>query len=271
MIHPDGTIFAVQWDQCPDFWANTSVIGIDPTTGRLKFSVQLGSSEWPGDGGATTAIIAGDGYAYVPYTYLDGPDLGPWTTHLLLLRIDSIGAYDRIQIKDIDYRIGFGAVNIITNADQGTVVTWSEGLGADTKSGMAITTGASASPVSGPQVAGQTTAVLPVLQTEDGSFVGSVGTGDDPSDDPDPPNMVAFDASGAVRWMVPNEHPEIATADGGVIGRSGITYDRNGNATGRLGSTIQSWTENAYQIGSVDQIVSAMADVAFELQRVCLR
>jgi hypothetical protein len=29
-----------------------------------------------------------------------------------------------------------------------------------------------------------------------------------------------------------------------------------------VGNTIQSWTENAYQIGSTDQLVSAMADVA---------
>ena len=45
--------------------------------------------------------------------------------------------------------------------------------------------------------------------------------------------MVAFDQGGNVRWMVPNEGPLLATADGGVIGVSGITYDQNGNATGQ--------------------------------------
>jgi hypothetical protein len=35
--------------------------------------------------------------------------------------------------------------------------------------------------------------------------------------------------------MVPNEQPLMATADGGVTGQSGITYDQNGNATGQSG------------------------------------
>jgi len=34
----------------------------------------------------------------------------------------------------------------------------------------------------------------------------------------------------------------IATADGGVIGYSGITYDQNGIATGMMGTATQSWT-----------------------------
>jgi hypothetical protein len=59
--------------------------------------------------------------------------------------------------------------------------------------------------------------------------------------------MVAFDASGNVRWIVPNETPQIATADGGVIGQSGITYDQNGNATGQIGLSTQTWTGNMYQ------------------------
>jgi hypothetical protein len=46
--------------------------------------------------------------------------------------------------------------------------------------------------------------------------------------------MVAFDASGSTHWIVPNETPQIATADGGVIGQSGITYDQNGSATGMM-------------------------------------
>jgi hypothetical protein len=47
------------------------------------------------------------------------------------------------------------------------------------------------------------------------------------------PFMIAFDATGNVRWTAPNEQPQIATDDGGVIERSGFTYDRNGSATGR--------------------------------------
>jgi hypothetical protein len=48
--------------------------------------------------------------------------------------------------------------------------------------------------------------------------------------------MVDFDASGNVHWSVPGDQPQIATADGGLIGQSGITYDQNGNATGQNAS-----------------------------------
>jgi hypothetical protein len=69
--------------------------------------------------------------------------------------------------------------------------------------------------------------------------------------------MVAFDASGNVRWVVPNDQPQIATADGGVIGQSGTTYDQNGNATGQLGALpTYAWGSSAYQLGSVDQAVN---------------
>jgi hypothetical protein len=101
--------------------------------------------------------------------------------------------------------------------------------------------------------------VDPVLQAQDGSFVGitgqdcSVGYG----------GMVSFDAAGNVRWIVPNDCPQIATADGGVIGQSGITYDQYGNATGMIPNMpTYSWTENAYTDGPVDQVMSAVVDVA---------
>jgi hypothetical protein len=68
--------------------------------------------------------------------------------------------------------------------------------------------------------------------------------------------MAAFDASGNVRWSVPNEYPQIATADGGVIGQSGITYDQNGNATGQINRVTYSWTGNAYQDGPVTQVLA---------------
>ena len=67
-----------------------------------------------------------------------------------------------------------------------------------------------------------------VLQAQDGSFIGAADVGDDFT-----PYIVNFDASGNVRWSVPNDQPQIATADGGVVGQSGGTYDQNGNATGQ--------------------------------------
>jgi hypothetical protein len=65
-----------------------------------------------------------------------------------------------------------------------------------------------------------------------------------------------------VRWIVPSEQPQIATADGGVIGQSGITYDSNGNATGQVAMPTYSWFGNAYQVGSVDQIAASLLNFA---------
>jgi hypothetical protein len=66
---------------------------------------------------------------------------------------------------------------------------------------------------------------VPVLQAQDGSFYGTDGAGD----------MVRLSQYGNVIWSVPNDSPKIATADGGVIGFSGITYDSQGRATGLSG------------------------------------
>jgi hypothetical protein len=83
--------------------------------------------------------------------------------------------------------------------------------------------------------------------------------------------MVAFDASGNVRWIVPGYGPKIATADGGVIAQAwvpdtyyqfagpAVTFDQSGNATGQMNLPTYSWLGNAYQVGSVDQVVAAMA------------
>jgi len=71
--------------------------------------------------------------------------------------------------------------------------------------------------------------IEPVLQVQDGSFVGQYF-----DDSSLLYNMVAFDQSGTVRWIVSNEQPLMATDDGGVIGQSGTKYDQNGNATGQI-------------------------------------
>jgi hypothetical protein len=77
--------------------------------------------------------------------------------------------------------------------------------------------------------------------------------------------MVAFDAAGNVRWIVPNDWPAIATADGGVIGTSGITYDANGNATGRVTLATQSWRGNQYRDGPVEELALTQVDAAMSL------
>jgi hypothetical protein len=263
-VHPDGTIFAIQ---IPDENAvPDSVIGIDPTTGTQKFSVQLpmeapGPPDW--GTGATSVfgiIIAGDGYAYVPYGIREMN--GIETNHLRLMRVDSSGAYDNINVYDWTSIIAdlfpLWGLSMITNADQGILFTWADQeLDNDFWSPkMALTTGAGTALVSAPQPPG-VESVFPVLQAQDGSFVGTYS-------DPNTGNnyMVAFDANGNVRWLVPNDTPQIATADGGVIGQSGITYDQYGNATGMIPTPTFSWLGRAYQVGSVDQLLVNPLDFA---------
>jgi hypothetical protein len=217
-------------------------------------------------------MIAGDGCAYVTYVYREStgsevPQAGA-LNHLMVLRVNSAGASDNIKIYDwtsahgdeIPLTLG----GTITNADQGVLLTWSALTGGAWSLGMATTTGASASLVGAPQVPGQGL-VSPVLQAQDGSFVGSYWAGYD-AEYNSLYNTVAFDAAGNVRWIVPNEQPRIATDDGGVIGQSGITYDSNGNATGMGSLPTYSWTGDAYQQqGSVEQI---SADLLFVLYDV---
>ena len=117
-----------------------------------------------------------------------------------------------------------------------------------------------------PQVAGQQYNVTPVLQAQDGSFVGTAVLAYDEHGNPTQYDMVAFDQGGNVRWIVPNDQPLIATDDGGVIGQSGTTYDQNGNATGQMANVpTQSWRGNIYQYGSVDSILGPALNIAMSL------
>lgn len=77
--------------------------------------------------------------------------------------------------------------------------------------------------------------------SSDGTYVGTVSAGLQT-------NMVAFDGSRNLKWSVPRDTPQIATADDGVIGASGTTYDSNGHATGQFVDPNDSWTGNTYQL-----------------------
>jgi hypothetical protein len=209
-VHPDGTIFAaycvVSEDQSlPN---PCSVIGVDSATGAQKFSVPL-----PGDVEVYGVIIAGDGYAYVQYVL---HQYDPDTDQLTLLRVNSSGASDTIEIQSVsdEETGGLAGGSIITNGDTGVLLTWVvTGISPDeARQGtpganyVAVTTGTGVSIASAPLL------LYPVLQAQDGSFVGITGSY--------PPQMVAFDQSGGVRWIVPNYWPLMATADGGVIATS---------------------------------------------------
>ena len=211
-------------------------------------------------------FVSGDGYAYLAYDYpeLDtfcGDSMDTRTEHVTLLRVSSSGAYDKIKIIDVpgigpEGMLPDGSVfggGLITNADTGVLLTWTLSWDAgcafvrSPTGGAAVTNGTSVTLVSPPAVRGG--AIAPVLQAQDGSFVGTYQGSSGQTD------MIAFDISGNVRWTVPNDTPLIATADGGVIGQSGITYDANGNATGQIDSaSTRSWFGYAYQVGSVEQV-----------------
>ena len=268
-VHPDGTIFAAVWNYYPhDIGGEEaySLIGIDPTTGAQKFSVQAtAGTSWES---ASGLMIAGDGYAYLPYSY----NLCDGVVHLALLRVNSSGASDDMHIADSTYGIcGDGQppaeISVITNADQGVTVV--VGWMSQDPPIMAVTAGTSVSIVNAPFISNQQTmsVVQPVLQAQDGSYIGTIDIGWDQNNNP-LSDMVAFDQTGAIRWMVPgNYQPQIATADGGLIATdpsgSAYTFDQYGNATGVLaGSPTYSWTGNSYQQGSVHDVVAMLPDFA---------
>ncbi len=268
-VHPDGTIFVVVErfpvclpGSCSGGGAYFSVIGIDPLGGQ-KFSVQpvdspTGGWAIPGD-----IIVAGDGYAYVPYVYHHQECPDP-AEELKLVRISSAGAYDDIPIQAVSGHVDLESPGVITNADTGTLVTFSAlydscadpetdpGHEGYTTPMMAITTGTGVSVLNAPTLGGPL-AVQPVLQAQDGSFVGTI------YDDSSNEYMIAFDQAGGVRWAVPNFSPLMATADGGVIatsdGVSATTFDQNGSATGQMANMpTLSWRGDVYQLGSVERM-----------------
>jgi len=234
-----------------------SVVGIDPTTGKQKFSVPMDLSGFASQpnyfsGNYTNPIIAGDGYAYVAYTY-ERYSGAYDVIHLMLLRVGSDGSSSKIDVHDwqsadIPGPFAFEAEFLppITNADQGVVLSWLNVTSEGVFNGLATTSGGRlVSLVSTP------TLIQPILQAQDGTFYGTNSNG-----------MIKFDQSGKIYWSVPNDSPKIATADGGVIGSSGITYDSQGRATGQVSMPILSWTGHGYQYGSTVQVIPTPTNLA---------
>ncbi|HEY1495185.1 MAG TPA: IPT/TIG domain-containing protein, partial [Candidatus Solibacter sp.] len=214
VVHPDGTIFLTartgrNKDRTDAY--EQQVIGVDPTTGSPKFGVSIYSSEFEE---SQQLIIAGDGYAYLSHADPDPlNDPGAPYRHLKVLRVATDGTYDDIEIKaswiPVEIYIKF---NTITNADQGIVVSWSTcessgpNVSCNDTNGLAVVTGTTVSLVNAPEVPGQSENVVPVLQAQDGSFVGTawVALSSWPWSQP---AIVAFDPSGNVRWSVPGYEP----------------------------------------------------------------
>jgi DNA-binding beta-propeller fold protein YncE len=275
-IHPDGTIFANQ--QVCDYDRDVSVIGIDPTTGTLKFQVPVPHN---GGGGGYGLIIAGDGFAYLTYstswnTPHTVPDPYYEDMRLGLLRISSSGTFDDLTLGEWYYPLYYAwncgppyhpyscyvggtpveLPTMITNADTGVLVAWYEKTGADWALRVANVTGSGVSIASGSQPPFSSPALLRLdLQAQDGSFIGVTEenyTG----------IWYAFsmDAGGNLRWLLPNITPYMATADGGFIGQQdsaspALKFDQYGNATGQIASwPTYSW-KGAYQAGSVNSML----------------
>ncbi len=297
VVHTNGTIFSLAGDNNdPSLNLGGTVLLINPLTGKGIGSVEAGppptqqngqvhlcgsgplagpvyciNSQYVYFGGFGNLIVAGDGYAYVPYSYRSitwppvcipnplfpgsctpappcaGNSAFSGTDYLNLLRIDTAGNASSIPLGswntsgDCYAGIYPAPTNayVITNADQGTLVTWqldttTQGSAGQSKQStyyVATTSGTSAtSPKTLPKQ------ITPVLQAQDGTFYGTDANG----------NMVKFDQSGNLKWSIPGDSPQIATPDGGVIDIAGTAWDRNGNGIAVVALPVQSWTGLAY-------------------------
>jgi len=272
-VHTDGTIFVVQ--NSYTYLVRPSVIGIDPS-GVQKFNVPIGGELGNGEDPpfisralAGEIMIAGDGYAYIPYAdqVSDGNSGNVCNDHMRLLRISTGGAVDNIHIRnwtDQCWEVWASAYgSTITNGDTGTLFSWTYRHDATDGyvSGLTLTAGAAATHIGAPP--GQA-GFAPYLQTQDGGFVG--GGGDAEGN----PTLVAIGASGSLKWSVNGWYqPQIATADNGVIATDGdgvaVVFDETGAVTGQMASLpIESWKGNAYLIeqGSVGQITGPLLSLA---------
>jgi hypothetical protein len=211
--------------------------------------------------------------------------------HLVLMRVGTDGSSSKIDVKDwessgltllsggaafpsVNTTTATGAVpnlrNIqtLTNADTGAVLSWEADTptycasgtygfeDCNTQVAAASAYGFATTVDTNVAYSGSTSApVSPVLQAQDGTFYGTDNTYS---------NMIHFSQSGNVIWSVPNDYPQIATADGGVIGTSGITYDNQGRANGQIAMPVYAWTGDAYQNdpGRAQQLASTPPDVA---------
>ena len=91
----------------------------------------------------------------------------------------------------------------------------------------------------------------PVLQAQDGTFVGNAIN----TDDWTTVNLAGFNADGSVKWLGPPNYQSLfTTSDGGGVAETDsgqfVTFDQSGSITGQLPSMpILSW-KGAYQVSS---------------------
>jgi len=202
-----------------------------------------------------------------PCTYMVGSSSGVTNTHYRVLRVGPEGDSSKIVITDFtstgsSYHDGSGALisiasetgfqalsvgGLITNADQGVTLSWSEGInpyasyeyiGATGTQQTTIPgtfmrkiTAMNAGGITSDAIISEQTNVqpgpgytppdppfVPILQRQDGSYMGTFPTNVQVGIfSCVQTNMIAFNLAGAQLWIKPNYTPQIATADNGVI------------------------------------------------------
>ncbi len=314
VVHTDGTIFTIDGDQLVGINPTTgqpvfSAAMEDSTSDSTPITECL-TCGWHDVNAPNiySLMIAGDGYVYVTYSYSiysfvedlnTGDDVIHQELHLRVLRATSSGSYTKIPVGDwtedrwtanhgfVEFEKGVIPATppssyvapLITNADQGVLLSWSSSssaycgyhsildnstsgcVAASNQNMLTPITNGSASPSIAQNLPGQNSPAQPVLQAQDGSFIGVVSVGSTSL-------MVDFDSSFNVKWSVPGNYgPMIATADGGVIAKTSdtgaATFDSNGNATGQMaGLQTYSW-KGAYQLlGTTELVVQPRPAIA---------
>lgn len=300
LVHTDGTIFTVDNNAIVGINPTTGQPKFTPIPLQQTVTSGNGNcgeytpyeSSWPATVGQP--IIAGDGYAYFPYVYWlqplasnqaicsgGGGSVSHIEVYARVMRVGTDGSAVEIAVHDWVADGGGGASTgtvplfntvtgtLITNADQGVLYSWGVCLpsGPSCTAQFQLTSidesgTASSVPTNlGYQDGTNVYPVQPMLQRQDGTFVGRIP-------EPSLGSMVVFDRYGNQKWSQPGYTPQIATSDNGVIATSSsgqtTTFDANGNQIGQLASLpTQSWTRNTYKtLGSVDQVAALEIDVA---------
>jgi len=180
---------------------------------------------------------------------------------------DNPYAFNYVQSAPAPYLDG---TYMITNADQGALISWKLVLPAycavETDQGCSsnvadkveyhLSTSNGTDTTWNEVAPNQNGPVDPVLQLQDGSFVGTASPGGRYASGG--PYMVKFDTSGNVLANTSGYYPQMATADGGVVSQDGTFFDANLNITSAVSSLpTQSWFNNAYTSSSA--LVSLLA------------
>jgi hypothetical protein len=245
MIAGDGYAYAAYQQTKSVFVDQENVASCDPSAyGEYAISCATVTSAWGSETQTYLKLlrVGSDGASskmdmQVGKSTVEGSGWATYVTFcppsLLSGCLSAVGVAGSGQSATSGYSPGFSVPTPITNSDSGIVLTWEEDAPSGPVYHVATTTGSGLSTSTTESVPGQVGPITPVLQAQDGAFFGTVGTGQ-PGQVTQ--NMISFSSSGRVFFVIPNDSPKIATADGGVIGTSGMKYDSNGNVTGQSGN-----------------------------------